>query len=257
MCRVVEVQIVTPRGVRLAGTFEESTGPAAVLFAHGLLADRHGGLLFDILASAYRTAGYATLQLDFSGCGESDDDVVTVDREVEDLLSASAWLTENGYEDQAVHAHAFGCLPAMRACPPAVRTMVLTAALTGPLNYPWEEIFSADQLNDLEQHGLARIPDDNEAGNREFSVISRQTLADISLVNPRDLLAGVTVPVLLVHSGGDEHEAHRIALSREALPLLPEGSRMEVLATARADSMDGVDDVVEVSVGWLREHLPW
>lgn len=250
------MEIVTPRGVRLAGTFEESTGTAAVLFAHSFLADRHGGRVFDVLASAYRTEGYATLQIDFSGCGASDDDVVTVDGEVEDLRSASAWLVEQGYADQAIHAHAFGSLAALRAGPPAVRTVILTAALTGPLSYPWEEIFSAEQLDDLEHHGLARIPDDNEVRHREYSVISRQTLADISLVDQRRLLADVRVPVRLVHSGGDDGEADHIALSREALPLLPRGSRMEVLPSVRVDTMDGIDDVAALCVGWLAEHLP-
>lgn len=252
----MEVEIVTPRGVHLAGTFEPSTGDAAVLFAHSFLADRHGGMVFDILASAYRTAGYATLQIDFSGCGASDDDVITVDREVEDLLSASAWLTEQGYADQAIHAHAFGSLAALRASPARVRTMVLAAALTGPLNYPWEEIFAPEQLDELDRLGVARIPDDNDAGDREYSVISRQTLADISLVDQRELLSHVHVPVLLVHSGGDDGEADHISLSRDALPLLPAGSRMEVLPSVTVDAMDGIDDVAALCVAWLGEHLP-
>lgn len=254
---MAEVEIATPRGVTLAGTFEPGTGTTAVLFAHGFLSDRHSSMRFDILASAYRTAGHATLQFDFSGCGASGDDVVTVAGEVEDLRSASAWLTEQGYPVQVVHAHSFGTLAAMRAQPPDVVTMVLTGPLTGPMSYPWEEIFSPGQLDDLEQHGYARIPDDNEAAGREYSVISKQTLADYSLINPADLLGAVRVPVLLIHGEEDEAGTDLVALSREGLPLLPPGSRLEVVDGAAHGMRDRIDVVVELALDWVAEHLPF
>lgn len=251
-----EVTITTPRGVTLAGTFEPGSGSSAVLFAHGFLSDRHSSLRFDILASAYRTAGYATLQIDFSGCGDSDDDVITVAGEVEDLRSASAWLTEHGYPGQAVHAHSFGTLAALRAHPADVVTMVLTGPLTGPMSYPWEDIFSPHQLEELEELGYTRIPDDNEASTREYSVISRQTLADYSLIDQADMLGRVRVPVLMVHGESDDNETELVALTREGLPLLPAGSRLEIVDGAAHGMRDRIDVVVESSLTWLAEHLP-
>ncbi|MPV37428.1 alpha/beta hydrolase family protein [Georgenia subflava] len=253
---MAEVAITTPRGVTLAGTFEPGTGSTAVLFAHGFLSDRHSSLRFDILASAYRTAGHATLQIDFSGCGASDDDVVTVAGEVEDLRSASAWLTEQGFGVQAIHAHSFGTLAALRAQPTDVVTMVLTGPLTGPMSYPWEEIFSPAQLDDLEAVGHARIPDDNEAAAREYSVISRQTLADYSLIDQAELLGAARVPVLLVHGESDANETELVTLSREGLPLLPDGSRLEIIDGAAHGMRDRIDVVAELALAWLAEHLP-
>jgi pimeloyl-ACP methyl ester carboxylesterase len=252
---MTEVDITTPRGVTLAGTFEPGTGTTAVLFAHGFLSDRHSSLRFDILASAYRTAGHATLQIDFSGCGASGDDVVTVAGEIEDLRSASAWLTEQGYPVQVIHAHSFGTLAAMRAQLPDVVTMVLTGPLTGPMSYPWEEIFSPGQLDDLELHGYARVPDDNEAATREFSVISRQTLADYSLIDQGELLGGVRVPVLLVHGEEDEEATELVDLTREGLPLLPAGSRLEVVDGAEHGMRDRIDVVAELALAWVGQHL--
>ncbi|MDD9207399.1 alpha/beta fold hydrolase [Georgenia sp. 10Sc9-8] len=250
-----DVEITTPRGVRLAGTYEPGPGATAVLFAHGFLADRHADLRFDILASAYRTAGHATLQLDFSGCGASEDDVVTAAHQVEDLRSASAWLAEQGHSRQAVHAHSFGTLAALRAHAPAVTTMVLTAPLTGPLTYPWEQIFSAEQLDDLEHHGLTRVPDDND-GERQHSVISRETLGDYSLIDQVELLGAVRVPVLLVHDSSSPRDNDLLEMSREGLDLLPEGSRVEVLGGAGYGSLGHVDEVAELTLAWLAEHLP-
>ncbi|UNX55053.1 alpha/beta fold hydrolase [Georgenia sp. TF02-10] len=252
---MVEVRISTPRGVTLAGTFEPGPGSAAVLFVHGFLADRRSAGVFDVLAERYREAGYATLQLDLSGCGASEDDVITVAGEVEDLRSASDWLTEQGYPVQALHAHAFGALAALRAQPPAVVTMVLTDPVTGPMHYPWEEIFAPGQLEELDTHGFTRIPDDND-GAREYTVISKTTLADYSLIDQAELLGGLRVPVLVVHSYGDDGATELVDLSREGLPLLPAGSRLEVLEAADRPGQDRVDAVAELALAWLAAHLP-
>ncbi|KAE8764944.1 alpha/beta hydrolase family protein [Georgenia thermotolerans] len=251
----MEVTITTPRGVRLAGTFEPGPGPRAVLFAHGFLSDRHSSLRFDILASAYRTAGYATLQFDFSGCGASDEDVVTVTNEIEDLRSASAWLSEQGYPVQAVHAHSFGSLAALRGQPADVVAMVVTGALTGPLNYPWEQIFSPGQLDELETHGVTRVPDDNEASTREYSVISRETLADYSLIDQHELLGKVRVPVLFLYGEADE-ETDLVAMAREGLRLVPTPARLQIVTGAQHGMKDRLDVVAELALAWFAEHLP-
>lgn len=253
---MAEVSITTPRGVRLAGTFERgSAAGTAVLFAHGFLSDRHSASRFDVLAQAYRAAGHATLQIDFSGCGASEDDVVRVAGEVEDLRSASAWLTEQGYPVQAVHAHSFGTLAALNAQPRDVVTMVMTGALTGPMTYPWEQIFSAAQLDELEEHGITRVLDDNAAGVREFDVISRETLADYSLIDQADLLGKVRVPVLLLYGGVDEESTELVDLGREGLHLLPAGSRLEVVPGAEHGLKDRIDVVAERGVAWFAESL--
>lgn len=250
-----EVSITTPRGVHLAGTFEPGPGDVAVLFAHGFLSDRHSASRFDALAATYREAGYATLQIDFSGCGASDDDVVTVTGEIEDLRSASAWLTEQGYPVQAIHAHSFGTVAALRARPRDVVTMVLTGALTGPMNYPWDQVFSPAQVDELEELGFTRVPDDNAAGVREFSVISRETLADYSLIDQAELLGKVRVPVLLLYGGMDEESTELVTLAREGMPLLPDGSHLEVVPDAEHGLKDRIDIVGERGVGWFAEHL--
>ena len=93
-----DVRIDTPRGITLAGTLHLPAGAApidlevsttsedakppqarnegVVLLAHDFLTDRHGqGGRLDRIGARYREAGLATLSLDFSGLGESDDDV--------------------------------------------------------------------------------------------------------------------------------------------------------------------------------------
>ena len=117
---MTEVRIATSRGVTLAGTLMLPEGAAGldieavlaqveagtpapvreeavIVLAHDFLTDRHGlDHRLDILAAHYRRAGWATLQFDFSGLGASDDDVVTLAGEVEDLQAVTGWPAKIG-----------------------------------------------------------------------------------------------------------------------------------------------------------------
>ena len=132
-----DVRIDTPRGITLAGTLQLPAGAApidlevsttsedtqppqarpegVVLLAHDFLTDRHGqGGRLDWIGARYREAGLATLNLDFSGLGESDDDVITLAGEAEDLRAASSWLAGLGFTRQMIHANGFGATAALR-----------------------------------------------------------------------------------------------------------------------------------------------
>ncbi|MDO5034823.1 MAG: alpha/beta fold hydrolase [Actinomycetaceae bacterium] len=253
---MTEVRISTPRGVRLAGTFVvpvDSTD-AAVIFAHSFLADRHSGEHFDRLAAAYRGAGYATLEFDFSGCGDSDDDVITLSNQVEDLHSASAWLKSQGFDRQVLHAHSFGTLAALTARPEAAQTMVLTGMITGPLSFDWSQIFSESQLDDLERHGHAMIPDDNKS-NRKYFVISKQTLIDLSMNETEALVGNLKTPILAIHDFDDE-QMGLVEMTQEVFSQLPKGSRVEVVRDARFGVHEGVDVLRELSVQWATRLVP-
>lgn len=253
---MTEVKISTPRGVQLAGTFINpvDTTDAAVLFAHSFLADRHSGQHFDRLSKAYRGAGYATLEFDFSGCGDSDDDIITRDSEVEDLHSVSAWLAHQGFTRQILHAHSFGTIPALKARPESVQTMVLTGMVSGPLSFDWNRIFSASQLDDLERNGVASVPDDNDSA-REAFLISRQTLIDLSMNTPEELIDPLRVPVLVIHDHDDE-TLGLVDMTNEVFPRLPDGSHLEVVRGFRFGAGEGLDVLRDLSVNWARKHVP-
>jgi pimeloyl-ACP methyl ester carboxylesterase len=253
---VTEVRIPTPRGKMLAGTFVDpvDSTDAAVIFSHSFLADRHSGEHFDRLSAAYRGAGYATLEFDYSGCGDSDDDVITTANQVEDLHSASAWVKAKGFSRQIIHAHSFGTLAALKARPEAAQTMVLTGMITGPLSFDWTRIFSESQLDDLEKHGYARIPDDNQS-DREFFVISKQTLIDLSMNEPDELVNNLKQPILAIHDHDDELMG-LVEMTEEIFPRLPEGSKVEVVREVRFGLHEGVDLLRNMSVNWATSHVP-
>ncbi|WP_115728352.1 alpha/beta hydrolase [Actinomyces culturomici] len=253
---MVETRIPTPRGVTLAGTFVNpvDSGDAAVLFSHSFLADRHSAEHFDRLGRLYRAAGYATLEFDYSGHGASGDEIITLDAEVEDLRAASGWLADQGFGRQLVHAHSFGATVALTARPTAVLAYVLSSPTIGPMSIDWTQIFSDDQLGDLEQIGATSIPDDSGSMRRQFT-ISKQTLVDLSLGDAHKLLDGLEQPTLIIHDSVDE-ELGLVAATQEAFHLLPDGSRVEIVSNARFGAGERVEALDAPSLEWAHRWVP-
>ena len=227
---VSRITIQTPRGVSLSGTFTRPVDcrDAAVIFSHTFLSDRHASGMFDMLGRALRRAGYATLSGDFSGHGESGDEIIAFEPLIEDFRSASGWLADQGFERQVCVGHEFGATVALRARPPAVQTFILVSPVLGPLSYDWSVVFSEVQLSDLELHGTTTVPDDSESVRRQFT-ISKRTLADMSMVSAEEVLSGLDVPVLITHDSFDS-ETGLLDRTREAFHMLPDGSVVEMIA---------------------------
>ena len=272
-----DVRIDTPRGITLAGTLslpagaapidlEVSTTPddsqprqpraeGVVLLAHDFLTDRHGqnGRL-DRIGARYREAGLATLSLDFSGLGESDDDVITLAGEAEDLRAASSWLAGLGFTRQMIHANGFGATAALLARPEQVRTAVLVGAIVGPQSILWEHVFSPDQLDQLDRHGLTRLVDDNP-NPRRWNVLSKQTLADVSLQSPETTMADLSWPVLMVHGALTDEFPDSEAGATEGFPMLPDGSRLVQIRTGADADGSAEEQVARLGTEWFARRL--
>ena len=234
--------------------------------------------MFDALGRAMRRAGYATLAFDYSGHGESGDEIITFDPLIEDFRSASGWLADQGFTRQICVGHEFGATVALRARPPAVQTYVLVSPVLGPLSYDWNLVFSDVQLSDLERHGTTTIPNDSESVRRHFT-INKATLADMSMVSGEKALRGVTAPILITHDSFDE-ETGLVDRTRDAFHLLPVGSLVEmteppagivgeytpvdgvpvsdeaVARALRASSAASLPELPDVAVQWASRWVP-
>lgn len=273
---MTEVRIATARGITLAGTLmlpdgaapldpesltervrdggQAPTRPeAAVVLAHDFLTDRHGfEHRLDQMAATYRRAGFATLQFDFSGLGESDDDVITLTSEADDIRAVCGWMTDLGFTRLGIHANGLGATATLIARPHDADAVVAVGAVLSPQSILWENVFSPDQLDELDRHGHTRLPDDN-ANSRQWDVLSKQTLADVSLQEPATVMADLPWPVLLIHGALTQEFPDSTDGAAEGFALLADGSQ---LVQVHEQDIEAVQhQVATLGTEWMDRRL--
>ena len=226
-----QVDFQNSLGLRLRGDLLRAGPDAVVVMAHGFTSDRRSRGRFVRLADALREEGYSSLRFDFSGCGESDDDSLTLAKQVDDLGAALAFAGSKGFRRIALYGHSLGGLVCLRAYAPQVATMVLTSAATGPMHYEWDQYFSPAQMRELSVTGHLTVRP--EKGPRKQIAVGAQMLKDFEQIDQPELLSRVKCPVLAIHGDGDEEERRLLERSREGMKYLPESSRQAPSAWPR------------------------
>ncbi|TCO57262.1 alpha/beta hydrolase family protein [Actinocrispum wychmicini] len=238
--------IRTPRGPGLAAELRKARGEAIVVMAHGFCDNRHSFGRFDQLADGFAAAGYDVLTFDFSGCGQSDPDVITVANEVEDLTAILGHVRELGYRRIGLYGHSLGGTISLKAYDGTPETIVLTGTPTDAINYDWRAYYGERRYQRLQDEGVLRIGP---------WTLTHQSLRDFEEFDQHALLSQVKCPVLLVH-GGDWEERSLARISQKGMPLLPAGSRMEILEDAAHSFKDDIPRLLATAVNWYAEHMP-
>lgn len=220
---------------------------------HGFISNKYSKGRFEKLATAFNKCGFDALAFDFSGCGESDNDSLTIEKEVDDLKSAISYAISKGYEKIALYGYSLGTLICLKSYIPEIITMVLLGALTGPMKYNWDEFFTQEQMKELEENGF--ITEYIFEETREKIIIDGKIIEGFELINQQELLGGVKCPVLIIHGDGDEEESLLYEKSKVAINLLSTDSRIEVINGANHSFLDYLDMVVKLSTDWLKKHL--
>jgi len=244
------------REQRLAADYVTPTpGAPLVVLAHGFGSERRARDRFPTVARAFAAAGYATLAFDFAGSGESDDEVLTLEHEVEDLLAAIAYARSLGHERLGLFGHSLGGRVCLQASPGDVATIATAGAPTGPVDYDWHDYFTAEQMDELARTGRVTMPQDGDRA-RAAVVCDVSLLEELVNCDQEALFARVPYPVLLIDGDGDEEELEYLALARDGLRLLPRGSRLEVVAGCPHNLVGHLDEVIALLLAWFAEHLP-
>ncbi len=247
------VEFKNSRNLTIVGNLYPSTSKSIIIMCHGFMSNKHSKGRFGRLATAFNKNSFSALTFDFSGCGESDDDILTIEKEVDDLKSAIIFVKSRGYKKIALYGHSLGTLICLKSYTPEIITMVLSGALTGSMKYNWNEFFSKEQMQELEDKGYITEYTSEEV--REKIIIDRKILEGFELINQKELLENVKCPVLLIHGNNDEEENLLYKRSKAAITLLSNGSQLEVINGANHSFLEHFDIVIKLAVDWFKKHL--
>lgn len=247
------VRFKNSRNLNLVGHLYPSTSESIIIMCHGFMSNKYSKGRFERLAMAFNESGYSALLFDFSGCGESDDDILTVEKEVDDLKSAIQFVKLKGYKKIALYGHSLGTLICLKNYTPEIITMVLSGAATDSMKYNWYEFFTKEQMEELEEKGYLIQYTPQEF--RKKTTIDERILKDFELINQRELLKDVNCPVLIIHGNNDEEEKLLYERSKAAMSLLSKDSKLEVIDGANHSFLEHFDIVVKLATEWFKKHL--
>jgi alpha-beta hydrolase superfamily lysophospholipase len=237
------------RGLNLVGILHAPENPTskAVIIVHGFTSNKEGSHgKIPKAAERLTTMGLAVLRFDFSGCGESDPDTITVSKQVDDLKSATAFMRGKGYTEIALVGSSLGGLVSILAYDKDIKTMALWAPVT-KAKIP-SSLQSESARKELEEKGFLIIR--NKKGVYK---VDKEFMSERTTLNRKKILSRIKCPVLIVH--GDTDDILPLQDSKEAIQYLPKGSRLEVIPGANHHFTGKVDEVINLTVEWMKNNL--
>ncbi len=124
------IEFTGSRRLKLVGHLTHADSRRGVVLGPGLPCGPDRDAAFGPVASALRRAGWGSLAFDFSGSGESDDNVPTVQAALDDLQHAVALMRSLGYRQLALWGQGLGARLCLDA-PVEVMALVLSEVQAG------------------------------------------------------------------------------------------------------------------------------
>jgi alpha-beta hydrolase superfamily lysophospholipase len=247
-----KVKFENSRDLELVGNFWSADSEKGIVMAHGFTGSKEQYGKFTEIAEYLNQEGFNVLAFDFSGCGESEDDSITIDKEVEDLEAAVEFFKEKGVERLGILGLSQGGLVSLRYYKKnseEVESMVLMAPLTDALENYRKDKLSKKQRKELEQKGYTKIY--KEEGERDEFLIPEEAMKEKETVNQDELLEGVDVPVLFIQ--GENDTTITPEMTRNAVEKLDKAE----MRTVEDDHYfeDSVDIAAEEAAEWFSKTI--
>lgn len=245
-----KVNFENSRGLNLAGNYWESDSDAAVIMSHGFTGDKTEWGYFDTVAESLHEAGYNVLTFDFSGSGESNDDPITVEKEVDDLDSAIQYLEEKDHIERiGLYGHSLGGLVSLRNDRPEVEAMVLTSPVTARVEDYGAHRFDNDDTFTYEDGIYTKHRD---RGVRDQIPIDEKIIEERREVDQDHLLSDIETPVLIIH--GKQDSVVSLEDSREAVEKLETGE-IRVIEGLDHSYDTHYDQIIENAENWFSQYM--
>lgn len=242
------------RNLTVAGTLWAASPQAIVIMVHGSGSNRFAHGLFTKIAHALQKDNYSVLSFDFSGHGESEDAIFTLKQSIDDVESAMAFAKAQGYTRIALLGHSLGAYACLEAYRPSIETMILLGALTGPVQWKWEELCSPEQVAAMNKTGYisAEIND----GLRNTVKIDGNLLNDIQAIAQEEFLPKVTCPILIIHGDVDKQERDLLLFSQKGLTYLSAPSQLKIIPGADHKFLAVVPETIAFMKEWFSKYFP-
>ena len=251
---VRKVTFKNSRNITLVGSLWPSPSNAIIIMAHGSGGNRFARGLFESIALSLQNEGYNVLSFDFSGHGESEDDIITVKKAIDDLPSAIAFVKQQGYTRIALLGHSLGAYACLASYTPQIETMVLLGALTGPVIWHWENFCSPEELIAMKKNGY--ISSEVNDGLRKEIKVDADLLKDIAEIDQKKILTKITCPVLIIHGDTGQQELDLLEYSKKGLQFLSKDSKLIIIHGASHLFTNRISEVTNLVQKWYKIHFP-
>ncbi|WP_028776113.1 alpha/beta hydrolase [Shimazuella kribbensis] len=245
-----KVTFKNSRNLTLVGNFYPSSPEYIIIMCHGFTSDKSSRGRFDRFANAFQQLGYSVLAFDFSGCGESDDERLTMSTQIDDLHDAITFVKSIGFSHIALYGHSLGSRVCLECYTDQIATIVLTGALTGPMKYDWNKHLTKEELQELKERGYI-----TKNQKHRKVIIDKQMLLDFELIDQKELLTNVKCPVLILNGDGDEEEWDLYQLSRQGMKWLSKDSKLELIQGAIHSFTDHLSVIEKLATEWFLKHF--
>jgi len=245
-----KVNFKNSRRINLVGNFYKAPSKSVIIMCHGFTGDKSEWGRFDKAAQTFNKEKFNVLNFDFSGSGESENDSLTVDKQVDDLNSAIQFVLDKGFENIGLLGLSLGGLVSVKAYNPKIKTMVLWAPVThAKENY--RSRFTEEQLEELDKKGY--ITKIRSKGIRKKIIIDKQMIIDREAVNQKKILSRVKCPVFIIH--GDSDDRVPCQDSKNAIKYLSSESKLEIIKNADHGFIEQLDKIIKLSSNWFKKYL--
>ena len=195
-------------GVTLSGICRTvDTKPKAwIILAHGIMVHKDYSGFYPALAIDLATRGFASLRFDFRGHGETGGKTerMTVAGEVQDLAAAVRFLRGRRAPQITIVATSLGAgvavLYTARARKPPSALVLLSPVLDFRRTFLKPETSWGKKLFTPSALTMARVSGKLDLG---FFAMGIELLSEFGALRPAEVLRGLTIPVLMVHSDRD------------------------------------------------------
>ena len=246
-----KINFKNSKGLNLVGNFYSANSKLGIICLHGFTGDKSENGRINQVAERLNKEGFNVLSFDFSGCGESDDDSLTVDKQVDDLKCAINWIKTKNLSSIGIFGISLGGLVALKVKDLKIKTMVLWAPVTDKVKYSWDKRYSKESLEELKEKGYITYSKNSDI--RKKVIIDKQMLKDRESVNQKELLSNIKLPLLIIH--GDSDTVVPFEDSKNAMKYLSKTSNLEIIPNENHNLLGKLDKIIELTNSWFKKYL--